>query len=246
MSHVEYGSYVHPDNEANLTLFRVIPLYTRRGFRWGFRNIARIEGELQATSQAAFQTAVNNLVAAYADNGNDFKFFDNDGNQTNHSILSSAPTAFSGTKIIDRDWPRSDGAEWATKRTYRITLQGDFVDTESDLVWWYEEIEHRGTAGAEYRMFEMDTSSPIVQPVHAQTKQVVIQRGTAVGKTFRPLHPGPILTANNTTVIEKIKQRNIVPISPRRERLAFYDYGVRWTYVFERSTGVLLEPSNGG
>lgn len=253
MSFVIYGdstqpnnpavTYKHPDNEANLRLFRVVPLYSRRGFRWGVRNIMQIEGEILATSQADFQTKIGDLIAAYSVNGNDFAFFDNDGNITNHAILASAASSLTGTKVIERSWPKHDGSEWATKRTYRITIQGDFIDKEpsQDLLWYYETVRHIGTTGQRWKSWELDTGAPISQTVNQQTVQRIVQSGTAFGLTAQPSAPGSLLSS-----LEHLDLREVEPISPRRERLGFYNYGIRWRYVHTSDTAQSLSPNNGG
>lgn len=239
MSYVKYGNYQHPDNEANLTLFQQIPLYSRRGYRWGFRYIMEIQGEILETTQAAFQTKVNGLVNAYADNGNDFGFYDNDGNLTNHSLTSSA--AISGTKVILRDWPKSDGAEWATKRTFRVRVQADFVDTESELKSFNESITHSGTAGEVKRMFNVDNGDPVAQTVRQNHYQTIVQTGSATAQSGYPTAPGAILV--NATTIELEDQRRVVRHAPRRDRNGFYDYRIDWTYVMMSSQNNDLTPN---
>jgi hypothetical protein len=242
MSHVEYGAYVHPDNEANLTMFRVVPLYTSRGFRWGNRYTAEIQGEILETTQAAFNTKINGLINAYADNGNDFGFYDNDGTLTNHSITSSA--SISGTKIILRDWPKSDGAEWATKRTFRVRLQADFVDVESELKDFKESITHVGIAGQRKRLIPVDDGEPETQTIVQQHPQQIIQQGYAVGQTTWPIPPGPILV--NSKTIELTDQRQVVTHSPKRDRNGFMDYRIDWQYVMLSFQNNNLFPNTGG
>ncbi len=245
MTFVRYGSYQHPANEANLRLFKVVPLYSRRGFRWGYRNIMQIEGEILETTQSGFQTRINGLVEAYADNGNDFGFYDADGNLTNHSITSAA--SLTGTKVIARDWPKSDGAEWATKRTFRVTVQADFEDIEplQDIKWWHETVRYSGNTGARKRFVNVDIGAPQKQTIGLRTTQTIIQQGQAIGQTTWPNLPDPILTESDT-VIERLDQRHVVHQSPRRERNGFYDYPVQWRYVFESTVSQSLVPNDGG
>lgn len=239
MSFVKYGAYQHPDNEANLTMFQQVPLYSRRGYRWGFRFLAEIQGEILEETQSAFQTKVNSLVNAYADNGNDFGFYDNDGNLTNHSLTSAA--SISGTKIILRDWPKSDGAEWATKRTFRVRIQADFVDTETELKEFSESIVHQGTAGEVKRMFAVDNGNPKIQTVRQQHFQTIVQQGFAVSQSGYPTPPGPALVNANT--IEVTDDRSIVRNAPKRDRNGFYDYRTDWTYVMISSQNNSLTPN---
>ena len=240
MSYVKYGAYQHPDNEANLTLFSVRPLYSSRGFKWGARYTMEIQGEILDTTQSGFQTKVNALINAYADNGYDFGFYDGDGVLTNHSLTSSA--SLSGTKIVLRDWPKSDGAEWATKRTYRIRVQADFVELENDTVQYDESVINHAGAGTVQRYVNVRSGSPVLQTVREQSYRTVIRHGSATGHTGYPVPPGPLSGSGS---IELVDQRKITYSSPQRDRNGYYNYRTEWMYVMQSNQDVGGIPNPG-
>src|SRR4029079_17459158 len=103
-----------------------------------------VTGIKHAASQAALTTALGDLRAAYNVNGRDVGLYLDDGvTLTDHALPSGA--ALGGVRVTGLAFPRGDGAEYSTFRTYRLTLEADFPDSAGKLLQCEQSLYFEGT-----------------------------------------------------------------------------------------------------
>lgn len=231
-----YGSFTHPDNEITLSSVVAQRVRNQRGFAYVLRKRIQISGVivldtsgLTATqAQAALRTAINAREAAYSVDGQDFTFRHDDGSLSSHYLSNS--TALGGVRVIDRNFPKGDQAEYASGRTFTVSLEADYPIADGELMSFQETLQITGTGGPRTEVIEVLNGPPQKQTVNQQTKVTAVQRGSAIGFTNYPFSfvPGPIAPAD-----EKEDRRPIELVSPTAQNGAFVNFGLKWTYFFE-------------
>jgi hypothetical protein len=194
--YARYGSYQHPANEANLEHIDYKCRYSTRLRKLTTIITMRIGGELlpSASTQAAIDAAIDQLQTAYSIDGFNFGFFTDADVLTNHRMISTDPSCVCPVRVISRSFPKGEPAEFATKRTYSIVLQAEFLTPESNLVEAHETIEYFGNAGPRWEVVET-YEGPIRQLVNQRTSQKIVQSGRLVALRTHILPPGPLLPA---------------------------------------------------
>lgn len=230
----KYGAYQHPDDEVNLTNFEFIPIRNAQGSRIAHKIRMQVVGEIKAVGQAAINTAINTLINAYALDGFDFGLYHDDNTATHHFIDSSASTT--GTRIIQRSWPRSIGAEYATQRTFSITVEADFDDVQSppgqnaEIVSFHERLTFIGNGGQDFEIVD-GIFGPIKNITHNSTAQRIVQQGRGVGYTayLNPALHTPLFPADQHHSRDQYELG-----SPENQGNVFRNYPSSWRYEFSR------------
>lgn len=225
--YLQYGSYQHPQDEALLQSFEVIPRLSRRNRRMETLYRMRVTGERKASGQAAITSSIQELVNAYSDDGQSVALFQDDGTITNHALIQTDPNNVSGVKIVQRSWPRGDPGEYATYRRFAITFEAVFRELESELLEYRERTRIIGNGGASVSVFPVSTGPPRVQQIAERTPVLLIQEGFAVGYDGFPeaYVPGPLYPA----LVLNPRVR-LVRHSPRFKGRKFAEYAVHWSY----------------
>jgi hypothetical protein len=228
--HITYGSHSHPTAEANLVQFDAIERRSPRGHRIETTYRAHVVGELIYDGQGNLHPRIAELIAAYGIPNQSFTFRHDDGTPTSHRIPSDAedPNNITGVRIIHRNWPKGDPAEYATLRTFYLVVEATFRDPEdgvvSPLVDFHQSVESVGIAGIRRRWIEYDVGSAEEQLVNQLTTQRLIQSGYAVGYSSWPTPPGPLFPDNELTDLRRVR--------------------TDWSYVMESPTFQTGEPTN--
>lgn len=223
--YARYGSYQHPDNEVNITRISGRPRYSPRMRKLTTVITMDLEGELLETTQAAIDAKISQLETAYSQDGFNFGFFTDDNVLTNHKLMSTDANCVCPVRVLNRSFPVGDPAEFATKRTFHITLQAEFLTPESQLVSWDESIEYVGNAGERFEVVET-YDGPQAQRVNNKTSQRIIQSGSAVALQATFLPPGPLLTNIEHKHVRRVKLNSGKVMG----RLALF-YQTEWTYT---------------
>lgn len=234
-----YGAHRHPDNEVNLVSFQQFPVFSPRGERRTARYRATIMGELQYSSQATLTTKINELINAYAYDGNDAGLFQDDGTLTNHHLLNTA-SCVSGVRVMYRDWPQGDPAEYATKRTFRVILEAEYLEPDSQITEFEETLIFQSDGGPHVEVYDVKRGPPIAVELARRTAQRIIQSGKIVGLQGYPLGvmPGPLFPAN-----EHRHSRIVRVGSPRKYGNLYLDYPISYQYRFSLATPVNAFPN---
>lgn len=226
-----YSGYNFEANELNLVSLSVQKQYSPRRRRLQEIKTARCEGQILADSMATFLSRMQEIENALKVDGGNFIYTVN--SSTGHSLLNDS-SCVSGTKVIQRDFPRGDGSEFATRRTFSFTIQGTYDATDDDLISWQETVEVIGTGGPKFVILET-VDRPYAMYVSNASVQYFIQSGTAVGYANYPAFPGP-----NGAGLEFLDRRRETRMSGRQLGNAIRFYPIRWHYQMAR------DPTNFG
>ena len=121
MTILKYGSYTFP-------LTPVITIRHERigeaeGAAQGVRETWDMAGMLTGATQAALKTASDALELAFVADGSDLTLFKDDAITVLHQLASAS--CAHGTQVLTRpEFPKGEGAEYATVRTFHVAVSG--------------------------------------------------------------------------------------------------------------------------
>ena len=206
----EYRNFRHPAGEITLSNVSISRERNERGYLTSLKKRIQIAGVIaldtsgltSAQAQDALRTAIRQREEAYSQDGGNFVFYHDDGTPSAHTLDSGG--AIGGVRVVDFSWPNGDAAEYATQRTFSVTLEAEYVPPENNngngsdgggggsLLKFQETIEVVGTGGPRKAVIELLNGPPQIQIVNQRTKVTMTQRGSAVGLLSYPKAPGPI------------------------------------------------------
>lgn len=232
---LSYGSHNHAQDECTVTIDRQT-VYGDNGFsvehelhRW------TIEGEVQATTNAAIVAAFTALEAAYATPGKDLRLKFNDGSIA-HQVLNSQ--TYSGVKIVaPPSYPVGDGTELHNARSYRIVIEAEVKPTVagSNILLFQETLSIEG-GGPELAVVPLLRGPVDIQTLYEQTEVIAVQEGTISGRESYPAIPGPLFPG-----LEWRRRRRRRFISPRLRGLnpaRYTDFRIEYSYTFISAGGL--------
>lgn len=195
---------------------------------------------LTDNSQVAYALDDLSLIAALNTPYQDLLFLNDDGTPSAYTYRN----AQSVTGLVVTDGPRFLGgpADLATAQDIQFTVSGEYIlpGAANAIVSFNETLTFQGDCGPRYVVRECVNAPPVRQQTAFATKQVVTQRGRAVGHTAYPpaqppLWPSPILqTADNQITLEDPKR-----VGPN----GFIDYPINWSYRYESLTPLVAAPA---
>lgn len=231
---LQYGNYTHPAGEVSLTPIQRTLLFNSGQICYGFTERWRIKGFLQAANQAGITNAIAGLIAAYSYQGQDLRFFDDNGNPT-HGTLSSQ--TFGGVRVVGGpSFPTGDGAEYSTYRSYEIEVEFEVRNPQVGLLSWTESVSYSG-GGPLFVFLEPINGLPQKQQAKQATTFRAVQRGSAVGQFDCPTPPPPIWPGDLERAPEPVRT------DPKRHGKDFSEYQIDWTYYFASVTPLSGNPT---
>lgn len=234
----KYGGFQHPDNEAIVTSFTKRVTHNNRGGADIETRTATVRGVLipsDPPTQAKLTTLINSLETAYAADGKDFVFFDDNDNPTPHRLINAE--SISGVRVVTKpSFPEGDGAEYATGRTYEIVLEADFRATVG-LMSFSESTSVTGTGGPKVIHINIINGSPVPQQVYPATTVRATQAGEEVRSDFFASPPGRLFGGEHRDL-----PRVQMSIGDDRGRRIFR---TTWSYSFESNNLRLVPPHIG-
>jgi hypothetical protein len=239
---LKYGSYAHDPNEATLAITRQ-PRRNAAGQIVGYVERWRIAGVKQAATQADLTTALAALKAAYASGGSDLRLVLDDGvTATAHALLSAGSVG--GTRVLGGvEFPVGRGAEYTTFRSYQVTVEADYLDSQVSLLSFIETLSFAGSGGPIFRYLPTLNGPWQRQTVAETSNYFVTQRGQAIGSRAYPAPTAPLWPA-----AEHRERRVIEYRSPRpgSRNSGDTEWPIAWTYVFESHAAMHGLPSRRG
>jgi hypothetical protein len=171
--------------------------------------------------------AIAEMREAYSTNGRDVGLFLDDGvTPTDHVIVSAS--TIGGVRVLSLEFPRGDGAEYSTFRTYRVVLEAEYTDASSNLLEYHEALSFDGTGGPRRVFLDVLEGLPQEQIGTQATTSRATQSGRAVGLAGYPIPPSPIWPA-----AELPDRRRLTLRTPERSGGQLLRYTVDWHYSFE-------------
>jgi hypothetical protein len=224
-----YGAYTHSDNEVNLVSFSHRVIHSDRGRPGVVRKTAKLEGVLIASTQANIKSAIQSLQAAYTLQGRDWGLYHDNGTASPHILVNA--DSLSGVRVVELSFPKGDGAEYATQRTYSITLEATYAASNEALHSFSETLSIQGDGGPRFVVIPVLNGPPQKQITHQATPVTAQQTGQAVGMFAYPSPAPPIFP-----FAEKRERRTIATQAPRSEGNQFVLWPISWSYYFESPT----------
>lgn len=235
---LKWGGYSHDDNECWFSINRRLvlgqtgtPLLTEE--RW------TIHGVKIASTAAELTTALNELEAAYRDQGRDLVFVDNDGANTTHVLRNE--DCLNGTRVIGPvRYPGGVPGVWGSRteyaglRYYQITVAGERIVEgldESVPVVWNESIRYSG-GGPKYVMSGAITGQAQVQQTMEQVPVRAVQMGYAEGLYTWPQFPG-LLPLGYYNPEESYQEQSSPKQWGQNQNMRF---PIRWKYAYDSPT----------
>lgn len=216
-------------------------LLNEAGIPYAVRERWTIDGFLQAADATALTTAIDQLLGAYAQPGQDLVLLMPDGvTYTSHRLL--AVETLGGPRVLSVSFPHGRDGEYSTYRRYRIEIEADvpIVSPDTVLLAWHEWLGFLG-GGPRFVYLQTLVGPPIKQVVATATPYRAIQTGHAVGSGGWPLPPDPIWPA-----AEHVDRRRIVRHAPRRSGPSgiqtYTHFETRWQYEFESALSLNGSP----
>jgi hypothetical protein len=235
---LHYGTFSFTPGEPVVTIDKT-QNYSARGQKSTRTVTCNVTGQLICADKTAFNTAITNLEAAFAKDGQDFTLKYPDNSTKAFEIVSSATKT--GTKVTaEPGYPTGNGPEFADNgvRTYSITVTADYdVDPDgTDAVTaWTETTEMWGGLPI-YQHAVVVNGAPQSFRTADQTHYHLTQTGSSVGKNSYVVAPGFAVTPNGTSLInEDYRYSATSPTehySPDGTVLRHEGYAATWNYSF--------------
>jgi hypothetical protein len=231
---VQYGSYVHPDNECSIAISR--QGIFERGICTKIKETWTVEGIINITGVQTISditARIYEIENAYLVNGLDISLVG-----TAHLLQSAR--CLGGTRVVNPpQFPKGDGTEYATVRTFSVTVEGDILLPAGmgGLIEWKETLEFTG-GGPRWVIIETRRGAGERQQVSEQVPYRVRQSGSAVGVTAWPIVPGPLFPA-----AEHVERRVLARMTPERMGNDFTAWPVSWNYEFESVSALSGNPT---
>jgi hypothetical protein len=237
--YIKFGAYQHADNECDVTSFNIQRMYSPRNKLFFQRYTLAFQGHMCVTGQAAISAAIEELEAAYkirpgGVNGSAYGMDLDAGLYLDTGVASAhflkASTSINGVRVQSFNYNKDEGGEFATGRSYAIVLQADYLNPESQIYSFSEQVQFIGNLGPKWELVPMFYGPPQVEFVHEMTVQHIIQSGEAVGIQAHPFIPGPLMADNYKHGDESFWERGSAQmIGAHALGLLF---PIRWRYVF--------------
>lgn len=231
---IRYGSFTHSANSTLLSMRREA-LETEYGRLKGTKEIWDLQGYLEGASQAAITAKVDELVAAYEVNGKDIALLHDDGTVARELKSSSTSTGVM-VKFKPSFTNSQPGAEYATYRTFSLTVEAEFHDPNVSVLSFQESVSFSG-GGPLYGHLLTVKGPPQKQLLHEQTPYRAIQSGSAVGHRFYLSIPAPIWP------FALVTRPDVTHEHPTRKGNAFIEWATSWQYQFEHGSPLIGFPN---
>lgn len=222
-----WGGYSFEDNEVNLVTFSQLAKYSERNRKIQVIRSMQCFGEIQG-ALATQLTRMADIENALKNDGRSFYY--EVGGSIAHSLLNSSD-CISGTRIVQRSFPKGDPAELANRRSFSFTIQAIYdAASGDDLVSWQETVETIGNGGPDWYILR-GTGSPVAIFTSPVTEVRIRQTGAAVGYSAYPIPPGYVGgTGPNGTVTEYGPAQRIIRSTPKQLGNGFRFWPIRWYY----------------
>lgn len=236
----EYGSFQHEVGGVYISQDNRQRVRSPRGNTVSIRRRLDISGVLIASTQAAITTLMDELANAYSGDGAGGGLLLDNGSRSHHYLTTAGSLA--GVQVVSGpNWGTTNGdAEYATGRSFSISLEAEYPAAKSDtLVNYIETVTVRGDGGPRYVMHEFARGSAEPEEVTSQTAVIVTQQGQATGYLGYPIIPPPMTGVGVRQGPGTIRSAT----SPARYGTSYINYTVSWGYEFLSSGNVSALPN---
>lgn len=202
-------------------------------------------GFISESSQAAITAEIQEIEAAFAQNGQNLDMLFDDGSVSAHLIVNAA--TIGGVRVLSGpNWDPGPG-QYANWRSWTAQLQADFQGPGflqgGGLSFFQETIELFGGGPQDELALSLE-GPPISERIYAAIPYGAIQSGRIVGMLAPPPVPMPIFPANLKRRLETPYTSETSP-GPTGSSGAFRYEGFErsYRYEFESPTPLFASPS---
>ena len=221
----QYGGITFQDNEVNLVTVSSVAKYSDRNRRLQHLVTMQCFGEIQLDTVANIISRANSYDAGLKVNGLDFRY--TVGGTLAHAMLNGSD-CISGTRVVQRSFPKGDGTELANRRSFSFTVQALYDAIDDDLVSWQETVETIGDGGPRFFILEDAVGGPPVRIITAiRTIVTYRQSGMAVGYSAYPTPPSA--GAGGSGILTPASR--ITKMSARQMGNGLRFYPIKWSYL---------------
>lgn len=226
---VEYDGWQFDDNQMQWTQNTTFNR-DQRNNRRSFTRTVRLQGFIKGDSQAQIKSKIQEIEDAFDHDGGDLRLYHNDGTTISAHVLSNADS-ISGVMIDSGpNFDNGTGPEYATERTFNVTLSAEYSGGDSDnLVAHQEQLRIVGTGGRRIVGVEFLQEVPELQIVNQRTLVYATQSGSAIGWNSYPVFPGPLAVL---AAYEQQDKRVETAGSPSFNGRVYKNYPISWSYEF--------------
>lgn len=224
--YVKYGNYQHVDNEAAISM-SASSEFTDRGVLKSSKATCQITGVIIGTSQDDLRTKASAMMQAYQIQNQFLGWYHDDGTLS-HIYLDPAQ-ALGGVKVTRPvSFTNARGrAEYATGRSFEITVEADYPALYNGLLSFQETISFQGNGGPRHVFFELMQGDPVRQQVAAKTLYRATQSGNAVGQLGYPTPPAPLWPSYMLN-----PDSGVTYIGGNFTGSTYVGFGISWNYQF--------------
>lgn len=233
---MSWGGFSFDDNECWFEVHKK-PVLSRINKRQFVRERWVITGTRHGANTAAIVSKIQAVENAVANDYRDLTF------SSGHQLLNA--NTISGCKVEQFEWlsgieygDPGSGVELVMRRTWRLIITGDVLDSEHDILEWYESVRTVGTGGLRWIMMGSLTGPVQIQEVQLWTPYLTIQSGFGKGHLAYPVPATPIWPS-----FEHVERRDIQYGTPEFHTNYNTDWAVRWRYVFESAAALTGTPT---
>lgn len=234
---LRYGSYSTADSECSVTIDRQALLNAAEQ-PYALRHTWDITGTLFANDTSSLVTALLALERAFATWYLDLALLDSNGNVC-HALPSAG--SLTGVRILKPpSFPKGDGAELSTFRTYTIQATADYPYGLGQVVNPLKSFTETLTVwggGPRRTVVECAAGLPQPQILNEFTAFRATQVGSAVGMFGYPPIPDPLFPL----ALEENGQPSFTGGQLRGG--VYVDFGVAWNYRFISATPLVGLPN---
>lgn len=238
--YLRYGNYQHASNEVSYSITRSVSHNADGSAEKETRRWA-LAGRLHADTPAALTAAFAALDAAYASDGYDIAFYEDNGTKT--ALFINNADTMNGVQVVSRpECPDGSGGQYTTYLDYRIAIEADLpIYPQSSgiaLIISQETLDIQGDGGPAFVIREPLIGTPVPMQVKQRTKVIATQTGYAEAYGNYPFAGVPFapqwLKRDRSGVRLVPPSRNFAGAASNQK------YRIEWNYQFESP-----EPLNG-
>lgn len=191
--YLKIGNYTHPIGEPALQISKQ-PVLSEGRVPIATTETWQITGLIVGSGQADIDAKIAALNNAYAQRGFDATLLLSDGVTPSQHVLKSSNT-IGGVRVVGGpSFPDGKGAEYATKRTFSVTLEAEVPLANLDTAYMsFRETVSFSGGGRRIAWTETKLGSPRPQLTRRNTIYRATQSGQAVGYRAYPVFPGFLL-----------------------------------------------------
>lgn len=228
--YIQYGGFQFLPEEAGLAVQAEF-VRSSRHFKAYQRVRYDIFGELCITGQYDITTRLNQIIAAFSLDDQDFGLYHDDGTPSTH-FQSTTTNNLTGNQVLYKKFPETVQGEYTSGRKFQLGVGCLLYDPEIEVIHHYDSLRRISNAGPMYDWRYDLRWGFYPQVVAPQTMQTIVHTGTRTGISTWPLPVTPFYDPP----FEQNHLREVTHHAPKRYPKGYTEYKVDWKYIYKLPT----------